>query len=83
VFGVPTVCLKSAEGAALGAAVQACWANDLVNGRSVNLGQLTERLVKVDEKTRAEPEEETTELYQALLGRQTDLTRKLHAVGYE
>jgi xylulokinase len=32
VFGVPTVCLKSSEGAALGAAVQACWAHEHANG---------------------------------------------------
>jgi len=33
VFGVPTVCLKSSEGAALGAAVQALWAYEHANGR--------------------------------------------------
>jgi xylulokinase len=83
VFGVPTVCLKSSEGAALGAAVQACWANGLANGKPVKLAQLTERLVKLDDKTRSEPDREAVEVYQGLLGRQTDLTRKLHAGGYE
>ena len=83
VFGVPTVCLKSSEGAALGAAVQACWASELANGKASKLAQLSERLVKVDEKTRSEPEKGAVEVYQALLARQTDLTRKLHAAGYE
>ena len=83
VFGVPTVCLKSSEGAALGAAVQACWASELANGKPVKLGQLTERLVKLDEKTRSEPDPEAVEIYKGLLGRQTELTRKLHAAGFE
>jgi xylulokinase len=83
VFGVPTVCMKSSEGAALGAAVQACWAHEHASGRPVKLAQLTERAVKLDEKTRSEPEREAVEIYQGLLARQTDLTRKLHAAGYE
>jgi xylulokinase len=83
VFGVPTVCLQSSEGAALGAAVQACWAHDLATGKPVKLAQLTERLVKPDEKTRSEPEPDAARTYQTLLARQTDLTRKLHAGGFE
>ncbi len=83
VFGVPTVCLKSSEGAALGAAVQACWAHEHANGRPVTLAQLTERLVKLDDKTRSEPDKAAAEMYKGLLARQTDLTRKLHASGYE
>jgi xylulokinase len=83
VFGVPTVCLKSSEGAALGAAIQACWAHEHANGKPVKLSQLTERLVKLDDKTRSEPDKEAVELYKGLLGRQTELTRKLHAAGFE
>jgi xylulokinase len=83
VFGVPTVCLESSEGAALGAAVQACWAHELASGKAVKLPGLTKRLVKLDEATRMEPDRKAAELYQGLLARQTDLTRKLHAVGYE
>jgi len=83
VFGVPTVCLKSSEGAALGAAVQACWATELANGKAAKLAPLAERLVKPEEKTRSEPDPRATELYHGLLVRQTDLTRKLHASGFE
>jgi xylulokinase len=83
VFGVPTVCLKSSEGAALGAAVQAYWAHEHANGRPTKLAQLTERLVKLDEKTRAEPDRDAAEMYKALQTRQTDLTRKLHSAGFE
>jgi xylulokinase len=83
VFGVPAVCLKSSEGAALGAAIQAYWGHEHANGRPVKLSQLTERLVKLDENSRAEPEREAVEIYQGLLARQSDLTRKLHAAGFE
>jgi len=83
VFGVPTVCLKSSEGAALGAAIQACWAHEHASGRPVKLSQLTDRLVKLDEKTRIEPDKHATDLYKNLLARQADLTRKLHAAGFE
>ena len=82
VFGVPTICPRSSEGAALGAAVQACWAHELANGRRVKLGELTGRLVKLDEKTRSEPDKKAAELYQGLLGRQIELTRKLHGAGF-
>jgi len=83
VFGVPTVCLKSTEGAALGAAVQACWAYEHASGRPAKLAQLTGRLVVLDEKTRSEPDREAVEMYKALQGRQTELTRKLHTAGFE
>jgi len=82
IFGVATVCLQSSEGAALGAAVQACWAYDLANGNPTKLQTLARRLVKLDEKTRSEPDAEAAELYQTLLARQTDLTRKLHTGGF-
>jgi xylulokinase len=83
VFGVPTVCLKSSEGAALGAAVQACWAHERANGRPMKITQLTEHLVKLDEKTRSEPDKDAVEIYKTLQTRQTDLTKKLHAAGFE
>jgi xylulokinase len=83
VFGVPTVCLQSSEGAALGAAVQACWAHELASGKTTKLQTLTQRLVTLDEKTRSMPDPEASDLYQTLLARQTDLTRKLHTGGYE
>jgi len=83
VFGVPTVCLKSSEGAALGAAIQACWAHERANGKPAKLSQLTQRLVKLDSKTRSEPDKDAVDIYQHLLARQTDLTRKLHTAGYQ
>jgi len=83
IFGVPTVCLKSSEGAALGSAIQACWALERASGRPIKLSQLTERLVKLEEKTRSEPDKDAASLYKTLQARQTDLTKKLHAAGFE
>jgi xylulokinase len=82
VFGVPTVCLQSSEGAALGAAIQASRAYELANGKAVRLAQLADRLVKLDEKTRSEPEREAVEVYKNLLIRQSELTRRLHTAGF-
>lgn len=82
IFGVPTVGLRSSEGAALGAAVQAWWAHENTNGRHIALRTLTDRLVEIDETTRCTPNKRLTKLYTELLSKQTDLTRKLHTAGY-
>jgi len=82
VFGVPTVCLASAEGAALGAAIQACWTYLAENGKTVPLRDITARLVQVEEPTRAHPNPDCHALYAALSEKQTGLTRALHSAGY-
>jgi len=82
IFGASTVCLHSAEGAALGAAVQAAWCYGVVNNEGYALADLSERLIKVDESTRAEPDKDRTEFYSGLLSRHTDLTRKLERGGF-
>ena len=82
IFGVPTVCLTSSEGAALGAAIQASWACESVMGHITPLSEITNRLVALDESTRAVPGEENKAVYTDLLRRHTDLTRRLHANGY-
>ena len=76
VFGVPTVCLTSSEGAALGAAIQAAAAAGTVSVR-----ELAARLVTLDESTRATPDATRQALYRDLLAQQTRLTRTLHAAG--
>jgi xylulokinase len=81
-FGVPTVCLQSAEGAALGAAIQGAFAAFATNGDTATFRDLCERIVKVDESTRAEPDADFREMYARLLAKQGDLTRRLHAAGY-
>ncbi len=82
VFNVPTVCLRSSEGAALGAAVQAWWAHESANGRACSLRSTTARLIELDEETRCTPDKKSAQLYAELLHRQGDLTRKLHAANY-
>jgi xylulokinase len=79
VFGVPTICLKSAEGAALGAAIQGGFAWHAAHGHPTTFRELCARLIQVDEATRVEPDEEARATYTQLLGRQGDLTRRLHA----
>ncbi|HYR58322.1 MAG TPA: xylulokinase [Chthoniobacteraceae bacterium] len=82
IFGVPTICLASAEGAALGAAIQGAYATLIATGKTATFRDLCERIVKVDDSTRATPHTEHKEVYIELLTRQGDLTRRLHAAGY-
>jgi xylulokinase len=82
VFGVPTVCLESAEGAALGAAIQGGYAFLVANGQPATFRELCARIVTIDASTRAEPNEAHREIYMSLLSRQADLTRRMHAAGY-
>lgn len=82
VFGVPTVCLESAEGAALGAAVQAAATANSVNGQRGSVKDLVAKLVVLDESSRTHPSKANVALYAELQKKQTALTRKLHSAGY-
>jgi xylulokinase len=82
IFGVPTICLASAEGAALGAALQAAYASQAALGHPTTFRELSEKFVKLDESTRAKPNSDHKGLYTELLTRQGDLTRRLHAADY-
>lgn len=76
IFGVPTVCLTSSEGAALGAAIQAAWAAG--NDRSDSaLHALCNRLVTLDESTRCFPDPKNSTLYKELLERADTLRNAL------
>ena len=81
IFNVPVFALETSEGAALGAAIQAAWTELAVRGKGVSLRDLTQHLVKPAVSTRAEPQKQR-QLYQELLSRQTEMTRKLHAGGF-
>ena len=81
VFGVPTVCLKSAEGAALGAAIQAAFVWHSTTGKPITFRELCARLVQVNASTRCIPSENHTEIYAPLLSRQGELTHRLHSAG--
>lgn len=74
VFGVPVVCLRSGEGAGLGAAVQAGW----THGGSRDLAGICSRLVELDESTRVEPDIKNTGRYAELLAKTNRLRGLLH-----
>ena len=82
VLGLPAMALKVTEGAVLGAAIHAAWTYCLVKGKPLSLEKLVDDLVAVDKKSRVEPRKETHTLYQELLLKQIDLTKKLKAGGY-
>lgn len=79
VFGVPTVCLQSGEGAGLGAAVQAGWVWNREHGSDASLSETCERLVTLDESTRLEPHPEAHPVYAAALEKSTALRNALHS----
>ena len=76
VFGVPTVCLTSSEGAALGAAIQAAWSAG-EDHSSEALHTLCDRLVTLDESTRCTPDAKNTAVYKELLDRSNKLRSAL------
>jgi xylulokinase len=81
VFGVPTVCLATAEGAALGAALQAAAVAGAARGKGEALDRIAARAVRPEESTRCEPDPANAGIYREQLARMTALTRKLHAAG--
>jgi xylulokinase len=82
IFGVPTICLQSSEGAALGAAIQGAYACRIAHGEAATFRALCEQLVTLDESTRCEPDPAHRDIYTTLLAKQGDLTRRLHAADY-
>jgi len=77
VFGAPTVCLQSGEGAGLGAAVQAGWVWNREHGSDASLSETCERLVALDESTRLEPHPDAHSTYTAALEKSTTLRSAL------
>ncbi len=82
VFGAPTVCLSTAEGAALGAAIQAAATESAANRRSDTLAKIAERCVKLDESSRCRPGAEAFEFYKKAQARQAALTTRLQQTGF-
>lgn len=66
VFNCPVVCPEITEAGALGAAIQAAWAYGRVHGENVSLAALCERFVRLDEKTRVEPDHVSAARYDAI-----------------
>jgi xylulokinase len=80
VFGVPTVCLTSSEGAALGGAIQAAWAAGEDHSTAA-LHALCARLVTLDETTRCMPDPRNVEIYKQVLERANKLRTALSSAG--
>jgi xylulokinase len=74
-FGVPVVCLSTAEGAALGAAIQSAHASTPALG---SLEEICARWVALDESTRCHPDPDLHTQYAGKLDRQMHLTGTLH-----
>ncbi len=81
VFGVPVVALATAEGAGLGAAIQAANLVAKESGSGEGYGGLVERLVKLDEATRCQPDPGWVEFYEGKLDKQVALTAQLKQGG--
>lgn len=81
IFQVPTVCLKSGEGAALGAAIQAAWTWESTEGADCSLEDLTEKYIALDETTRRVPDSAASLAYQHAYSRAQELRSKLQTSG--
>ena len=78
-FGAEVVTLSTSEGAALGSAIQAAYAEA---GGKVSYDDLCGRLVALDESTRCAPDSQKHEAYKAQLDRQMELTGRLNQTGW-
>jgi xylulokinase len=77
IFGLPTVCLQSGEGAGLGGAIQAAWIWEKEQQSSAALTDICTRLVQVDEASRNEPDPEANKVYLDALNRTSELRKVL------
>lgn len=66
VFATPVIGLKTTEGAAYGAALQAMWTWHNAQGERVKITQLTDKFVKTDSTTFAEPRKDPSKRYKEL-----------------
>jgi len=66
VFATPVVALKTTEGAAYGAALQALWTWKLAQGEKVRITQITDEFVKTDPTTQATPRKDPSKRYKEL-----------------
>jgi xylulokinase len=77
VFGVPVVKMVEDEGAALGGALQAAWTDSIESGVRESLAQLCSRAVRVDEKSRREPNRDSHRSYRGVQERYEALGARL------
>ncbi|RBP42478.1 xylulokinase [Roseimicrobium gellanilyticum] len=82
IFNAEVVTLATAEGAALGSAIQAAFALQKRDGKATNIEELTSRLVTLDESTRCRPDPARVALYAEKLEQFSRLTQRLREVEY-
>lgn len=75
VFDAEVVGLSTAEGAAMGAAIQAKWSFMLHQGERIRVQQITDALVKVDPSTRCQPRKVEVKRYRQLQEIHNQLSR--------
>jgi len=79
-FQADTVCLETAEGAALGGAIQALWAYENRDGRiGRGIDEIASALIRTDESTRCRPRIEAGQLYARLQALHDEASRALRA----
>ena len=82
VTGLPVVALKTQEGAALGAALQATVSFFRHSGEDLTYEEIIAYAVQPDESTLCQPRPEYHEIYQKLLAQQQYLVDTLHTPGF-
>jgi len=68
IFGLPITVQKVDEGAALGAALQACWVHEKSRGNSLSIAALSDQALVLDESRACEPRREYVEAYAGYFG---------------
>jgi xylulokinase len=79
VFGTPVVCTVEPEGAAFGAAAQACWAVRREADRSASIADVTSAWVRLDQYTRSEPDAEASAVYASMQALQDRVSLQLRS----
>ena len=75
IFKCPIVCPESSEAGAMGAALQAMWCFLNQTEGKVALNELTEKYIRLDESTRAEPEASTAARYEEIYQKYLQLNK--------
>ncbi|MEM7144030.1 MAG: xylulokinase [Verrucomicrobiota bacterium] len=81
-FGASTVTLKTSEGAALGAAIQAVYTFFKSEGSPMGYEELATALVDLDEESRCQPDDDTAAKYAEQIDRQIELTRAMNQANF-
>lgn len=80
VFGVPVICMREDEGAALGGALQAAWCDSRESNPQSSIGSIVEGAVELDEATRIEPDPSAVAFYQELQSFHSRLSESMEPI---